>query len=1184
MTKNNKLKLIEKTIKILESPNYKKYSQSKAKNYIEYMSLDKIIADEKRLIQPILFPKFLEEILEYTKGENIYCEEGDKSGNYPDFVPTDRITHPWIFDTKGTDTKDLHNHLKQIRRYIESYQIKYGILINMRDVDVYSIDNKEEIELFNFNFVTLYKEYKESTDKILESQNTKKFLNFISSFNHQDITRDKKLELLAEMSDWTGLEYLNTDNLTIALRKITEWLYLDIRNRKKEFLFTINLSNDKERKQQIFNELIKTYEEIGSLTNDLEKYTIEYFINDENPSSNFFKATNVYFYRTAYFCLTRILLARMWGDIGFIERNVLYNGDFKKCYGYVNKKINEVLSWAFNLAGKKYSWLFLNENNYSWYTPSEDVLIDSLYELADFPIGKLDKDILGTIYENYVELIDKKNKGQYYTPHPIVELIWDFIGYNSPEAFFTYEKNRRVIKKVLDIATGSGSFLVEAISRLRNFSGINMNDFKDVIDLRTAIINGFYGLDISPFAYYISEVNLLIQLTPIIKRMLELNPKISEYPYCLSVIQNDSLQLHNQDRYEILKFEDITEKNKKKKNLYQQAHNIIIDKDKAKQKIFETIKNSKDFYYCCSNPPYVREDDHKDLFRKTKELYPYWEKYYQGKMDYLYWFIILGLSKLIEGGKLGFITTSYWLEAQGAEKLRDYIFKNAQILYLIDFGKTKLFEHALGQFNIVFILEKTKKKDSKIKIIKVLKSFDEKNAKNNIKKIKDHIIKNYKNDYYKDNFIEIFWSAVEQKELSNKKWHIKIKEDSNKIIKKMSKFSKLIDFCEIRQGIVSGADTVNANNIKLLTSETIQKYSIKEGQGIFYLTEREKRELNLPDNESNIIKKLYKASDIEKYNYCKSNLYIIYTNKNTKIDNFPKIKEHLIKYKQIIDTLRINNETNLPYYSLHRPRNINIFKNEKIVCSIWPKENIFAYSNTEMYFERNVFILNKKNNIDEDLKYILGILNSKIINYWFSKKISKRGDKYFLPKNDIEKIPIPKIDFLNNIKLELYNKIVNDVDMIIKYKRNLKDVRNKYSKNIEKCNLRQHPHVVISSNEINNFIFKSSNIKRVSLLEESSLIIYGKNKEEIIIKSHKVEFLEYINNHLNEYIGKTWNEIKENLLIPLSLKEYLNYENKIIEESKIINNIIGNLQEKIDKITFKLYELTKDEIKIIENS
>ena len=695
MLKNSELNIIQKTIKILEFPDYKKYSKNRAKNYLEYMSMQKPEADEKRLIQPILFPKFLEEILGYTRGENIYCEEADSSGNYPDFIPTDRLTHPWVFDTKGTDTADLRKYAEKIKEYVTAYQIKYGILINMRDVNIYSISDIEEIESFNFNFVTLYREYKENPSEVLNTQNTKKFINFINTFTHRDITKEEKIKLLSEMPDWTGLEYLNTSNLTNSLRKITEWLFQDIRNRKSDFIFSINLLNDKEYENKILNELIKTYEEIGSMAENYKNWLLEDFINNEDPSSIFYKATNVYFYRTAYFCLTRILLARMWGDIGFIEKNVLYNGDFKKCYEYVNNKITEVLTWAFNLAGKRYSWLFLNENNYSWYIPSEDVLIDCLFELADFPIGKLDKDILGTIYENYIELIDKKNKGQYYTPHPIVELILDLIGYNSPKAFFTYENNKRVIKKVLDIATGSGSFLVEAVNRLRNFSRLNFNDFKDVLDLRIAIINGFYGIDISPFAYYITEVNLLIQLTPVIKRMLELNPRISEYPYCLSVIQNDSLQLYNDDEIQTLEFDDISEKSKKRENFYKQTHNIIIDKDKAKQKIFETIKNSRDFYYCCSNPPYIREDDHKELFRKTKELYSCWDKYYQGKMDYLYWFIILGLSKLTEGGKLGFITTSYWLEAQGAEKLRGYIASNAQLLYLIDFGKTKLFEHVI---------------------------------------------------------------------------------------------------------------------------------------------------------------------------------------------------------------------------------------------------------------------------------------------------------------------------------------------------------------------------------------------------------------------------------------------------------------------------------------------------------
>ena len=1184
MFKNSELNIIQKTIKILGFPDYKKYSKNKAKDYLEYMAIQKPEADEKRLIQPILFPKFLEEILGYTKGENIYCEESDNLGNYPDFIPTDKLTHPWVFDTKGTDTPDLQKYSEKIKKYVAAYNIKYGVLVNMRDVNVYSISDIEEIESFNFNFVTLYREYKENTAEVLNTQNTKKFINFINTFNHKEITKDEKIKLLSEMPDWTGQEYLNTLNLTNSLRKITEWLFQDIRNRKSDFIFSINLSNDKEYKNQILNELIKTYEEIGSIAENYKNWILEDFINSEDPSSIFYKATNVYFYRTAYFCLTRILLARMWGDIGFIERNVLYNGDFKKCYEYVNNKINEVLSEAFNLAGKKYSWLFLNENNYSRYNPSEDVLIDSLYELADFPIGKLDKDILGTIYENYIELIDKKNKGQYYTPHPIVDLIWELVGYKSPEDFFIYEKNIygkniRIIKKVLDIATGSGSFLVEATNRLRNFSRLNFNDFKDVLDLRIAIINGFYGIDISPFAYYITEVNLLIQLTPVIKRMLELKPKVAEYPYCLSVIQNDSLQLHNTNEELVFDFED----NKKKKELYQRTHNIIIDKDKAKQSIFETIKNSSDFYYCCSNPPYIREDDHKELFRNTRELYPYWEKYYQGKMDYLYWFIILGLSKLVEGGKLGFITTSYWLEAKGAEKLRNCLSQNAELLYLVDFGKIKLFEHAPGQFNIVFILKKTKNKDSRIKIIKVLKNFDDRNPKNNINKISNHIIRNYNNDYYKDDFIEIFWSAVKQKELSGKKWHIKIKEDSNKIIEKISKFNKLIDFCYVRQGIVSGADIVNSSNIKLLSDEIKQKYFIKEGQGIFYLTEKEKRGLTLSDNERNIIKKLYKASDIQKYSYDKSDLFIIYTNKNTKINNFPVIKEHLNKYRPILENKREYKLDKLPWFSLHWARDEVLFQEEKIVCSIWPMNNIFAYSDNEMYCERNIFIIKKKNMTEESLKYFVGILNSKIINYWFSKKISKRGDKYFLPKNDLDKIPIPKIDFSNNIKVELYNEIVISVGEIIKNIKTLNNLEDKYFKNIEKCNLRQHPNLIISFDTNYNFILALIKLKKESLLEGQSLILVGKNKEEIIIKSIDTDLLEYINSQIKEYIGKTWEEVKENLQLPLSIKDYLYNKNKINEESKIIKDNIDNIQDSIDKKTFELFEITKDEINTIIN-
>jgi len=78
--------------------------------------------------------------------------------------------------------------------------------------------------------------------------------------------------------------------------------------------------------------------------------------------------------------------------------------------------------------------------------------------------------------------------------------------------------------------------------------------------------------------------------------------------------------------------------------------------------------------------------------------------------------------------------------------------------------------------------------------------------------------------------------------------------------------------------------------------------------------------------------------------------------------------------------------------------------------------------------------------------------------------------------------------------------------------------------------------------------------------------------------------LEYIAAQLQEYIGKTWNEIKEEMQLPLEINEFLDLQNKLKEESKKINDIIINCQSEIDNIIFKLFELNNEEINIIENN
>lgn len=134
--------LIKKTVAILNSVDYQRYSEGKAKTYLECAAGD--WTDERKLIAPILFPKFLEQILGFKLGEAIGTQEASADGrDIPDYIPVDTRTHPFVFDCKGTDTSDFSSKwYGQIRRYIEAQGLKYGILVNMRDLDVYTLESK----------------------------------------------------------------------------------------------------------------------------------------------------------------------------------------------------------------------------------------------------------------------------------------------------------------------------------------------------------------------------------------------------------------------------------------------------------------------------------------------------------------------------------------------------------------------------------------------------------------------------------------------------------------------------------------------------------------------------------------------------------------------------------------------------------------------------------------------------------------------------------------------------------------------------------------------------------------------------------------------------------------------------------------------------------------------------------
>jgi len=931
-TKGDARKLVSNLYSTLDSLDYKTLSSGRALSYPEYLKGN--YADEQTLVDPVFLPKFAEKILGFKIGSSIIPKKSvEASGEHPDFVPSDLHLHPFVFETKGTDSKDLTIHFPQVQDYIQKTGTEYGIILNLRELIVIPKGSNEPIGSFSFSFEKLYRDYETNPGTIDTHPNTKRFLDFVNKFSCQELDVAQKIQKIASAKPWTGDEVLLLEELTQKIREAVFVLHTDVRSQKDRLPHI--LGYDIERKERIASEIEAIAEsmEPKKAERELSASSLNDMLQAKSGTLDE-RAVDAYLYRVAYFTMTRLLLVRLWEDIGFINQT-LYNGGFEKWYQEFNREIDRVLKYAFHLAGERYNWLFNRDNNYTWYYPGGKALIDVLYEFSHFNLGKLNADILGTIYEEYVDRVDRKNKGQYYTPRGVVSFIWGRVGFTNDDAFFRFENGRRKSRLIFDPATGSGGFLVEAARRLRQDSTYNGEDFNDLLDIENAIISGLCGSEISAFSYYITEINLLIQLTPVIKQVLEHKYLYQHPEFTLSVIHQDSLRLHNRDKKT---FEEFPDELKKMDEVYElDKKHDIVGLEGQKRQVYDFIKDCRNFDYVCANPPYIGEKGHKELFRSTIIQYPYWKEYYLGKMDYLYWFVILGLSKLKQGGRLGFITTSYWPTADGATKLRKYILDNALILEIIDLGETKIFEGAPGQHNMIFTLERCsgtqKRSENRIKVARVKKEFEGGSVKEKLEKLLGHLEKYINKTNYTDEYIDVFPSPVRQGELNEDAWSLEQSLQKERLLRRIYHISeRLSESCVISVGALSAADKVTPTNIRWLTEDTKNKYNIKVGDGIYVLSKREIRELTMEGTSEEFIKPFFKNSDVTQYLIDKQEPeYLIYADDNiVGLDKDSQVWKHLFKFKELLTQSKVvRDEEHIPWYRLPRPKSRQMFDGEK---------------------------------------------------------------------------------------------------------------------------------------------------------------------------------------------------------------------------------------------------------------
>ena len=165
------------------------------------------------------------------------------------------------------------------------------------------------------------------------------------------------------------------------------------------------------------------------------------------------------------------------------------------------------------------------------------------------------------------------------------------------------------------------------------------------------------------------------------------------------------------------------------------------------------------------------------------------------------------------------------------------------------------------------------------------------------------------------------------------------------------------------------------------------------------------------------LKEFYKNSDIALYHVSNTpNYYLIYVNDietEEELKRFPSIYNHLIEFKDVLLKRSINGVLESAYkrgkwWALTTDRPNIDFEGEKILCPQRSKINTFGYSASRWYAASDVFYisLNKKT---YNLKYILSILNSKLILYWLKYMGKRKGDILELTLEPLQFIPVKEI-------------------------------------------------------------------------------------------------------------------------------------------------------------------------------
>lgn len=547
--------------------------------------------------------------------------------------------------------------------------------------------------------------------------------------------------------------------------------------------------------------------------------------------------------------------------------------------------------------------------------------------------------------------LSKKTTGSFYTPTYIVDFMVDRVFYYLNLEGRISMKSFQTFKKSLSNLT----FCDPSLGNGNFIIGVLKrvwNDLKTFPTIRPENKNAFFK---SFFEHNIYG----IELNP--KALEECRERIIFFFPILSNCTTDNLKIGNS----IVSTDSIE---------------LLAPEDAEKIGYFNWIEQFKprtSFEVIIGNPPYYNLKKMTLIDQNAKLLFHYlknsniWKDYHRSSSDIYYYFIFQAFQYLSDGGLLSFILPNYWIENKYADILREKI-SEKQILELLDLNNFKIFKDNGRWLNIT----------NCITLIQNSPPTHEVKITRNIPKV---LLENYKKE---KNSINRYFFEIDHAILDKEKWILSPNLPFLKKMEDKEKITTLDNLAKIIQGMSPGV------------------------KDIFVMSQSKARKLLL---EEDVLVPFITNSGIKRWIIDTNSLKVaILPSQISNLHNYPNVKNYLEhNYEKLIagsDRQRLLKKEKIRWFDYSVYRNLEAFNNnkDKIMVPYRSQTPRFGLDENGIFGATDIYAILPKN--PNNLHFLLGILNSEIIHFWYAEAGKRKGKMLEFFSDPLKNIPIPKTD------------------------------------------------------------------------------------------------------------------------------------------------------------------------------